>query len=570
MANSLSESSPWLSAVKFRKILNFLGPKITVLLVSGIGIGLLTVVVELAFVYALQGLLVSLGLLSAAFAGNLPDFLPTSSLRAMLSIIFGVGVLRGLLAYAQTYDQGALIEEFKFLQRKRLLKWVFHSESASTSDVNLLFNDHIHTAGSQILNLQTLATQSTHMMVLGLLLLKISLPMTAILAVIVLPSALLIRSLTRKTRMLGEEINNEWTKTNRQLTVSIRNLLLMQLYGMQSKEEDRAQTTLSTHLKHFRSYFHVMGFQGFVPQVFGFLSICIICYGGKVWQLLPAALIISYLYLYMRFLQGGATLAQSFSNSVLYWPQMVHTAKWWADSSHDGIRGTRIIETSAPLAPSAYPVGWSIRDISFSYPGTNRQILSHFSLSIRAGTTTVITGRSGSGKSTLLSLILGLLSPTSGSIEIECENSSNIRLEKYRTALLKTVGYVGPESFLIEGTVLENLTYGAERPPSDAELREAIESAECQFLYSNPAGLNLLLTEQGHGLSAGQKQRISLARALLRKPKVLILDEATSNLDGDVEGKLIETFRSLKGKMTIVAVTHRSSMLSIADQEVHL
>jgi ABC-type bacteriocin/lantibiotic exporter with double-glycine peptidase domain len=570
MAEAEIPTNKWFSRVQIRKVITFLGPKTVSLLLTGVAVGLVTVFVELVFAYSLQGLLLSLGLLNRDLSETLPKWMPTTSLASMLGILFSVGIIRGLLSYIQTFTQGAVVEEFKFFQRTRLLQWVFHSESVSSSEVNLLFNDHIHTAGSEVLSIQTLITQATLLTLLGAFLLKLSIPLTLILGTIIIPSGLLIRRVSRKTRTLGEAINREWIRTSHQLTVSIRNLLLMQLYGTQAREEERAQSTLSAYVRHYLSYFRLLGLQTFVPQVFGFMSICLICYGGKELNLLSATGIIAYLYVFMRFLQGGAILAQSFSNAILYWPQMALTAKWWADSAHDGVRGARHLIETVPIVPSANPVGWSLRAVEFRYPDSVKSVISNFDLEIKPGSTTVITGSSGSGKSTLLHLLLGLITPTSGKIEVKRYDSVSEPLADFRSALLRSVGYVGPESFLIEGTVLENLNYGSARAPNDEELREALELAECQFIFNHPQGLQLELTEQGHGLSAGQKQRISLARALLRKPKVLILDEATSNLDDDVESKLISTLAKLKSKMTIVAVTHRKRMLDIADQEVHL
>ncbi len=136
--------------------------------------------------------------------------------------------------------------------------------------------------------------------------------------------------------------------------------------------------------------------------------------------------------------------------------------------------------------------------------------------------------------------------------------------------LMPLVGYVGAESFLIDGTVRENLLYGVHRTPGDAELADALRKAECGFIDDLPNRLEHRLTEQGAGLSSGQKQRLSLARAMLRRPGVLVLDEATANLDSATEEKLVDTLTELKGGMTIVAVTHRPALLRLADQVLTL
>jgi len=143
-------------------------------------------------------------------------------------------------------------------------------------------------------------------------------------------------------------------------------------------------------------------------------------------------------------------------------------------------------------------------------------------------------------------------------------------LAECKPRLLPMVGYVGAESFLIDGTIRENLLYGLQSAPAAAELADALGKAECGFIDDLADGLDHRLTNQGVGLSSGQKQRLSLARALLRRPGVLVLDEATANLDIATEEKLVDTLTQLKGGMTIVAVTHRQALLRLADQVLTL
>ncbi|MGZ3709210.1 MAG: ATP-binding cassette domain-containing protein, partial [Bdellovibrionota bacterium] len=220
-------------------------------------------------------------------------------------------------------------------------------------------------------------------------------------------------------------------------------------------------------------------------------------------------------------------------------------------------------------APLGQPVGWDLRNIRFSYPEASKPIFENFNLQIRPGETLVIQGPSGGGKSTLVNLLLGNLRPQSGAIHVRL-GDSEVPIDEFRSRLLPEVGYVGPECFLIEGTIYKNITYGLQREPEPAEVEQALRLAECQFVSESPEGLNKQITEQGQGLSAGQKQRLSLARALLRRPKALFLDEATSNLDHETEKRLLATLSNLKGHATMIVVTHRPSLLQLADQELRL
>lgn len=203
------------------------------------------------------------------------------------------------------------------------------------------------------------------------------------------------------------------------------------------------------------------------------------------------------------------------------------------------------------------------------YPN-GREALTNATLRIEQGEMVFLTGRSGAGKSTVLNLMLGVLAPGAGSVDLLDERAAPTPLRGARAALLPRVGYVGPECFIVDGTVRENLLYGLAGARSDEELYRALDRGQCGFVRELPRGLDHVLTEQGQGLSAGQKQRLSLARALLKNPSVLVLDEPTSNLDAETERRLVDVLRTLKGQMTIVAATHSPAVMDVADRRIRL
>ena len=204
-----------------------------------------------------------------------------------------------------------------------------------------------------------------------------------------------------------------------------------------------------------------------------------------------------------------------------------------------------------------------IENIGFNYPGNNTNVLKNISFEINKGEKIGIIGKSGSGKTTLVSIILGLLKPTSGKILID-ENEIDFSKQEWNNV----TGYVPQEVFLLEDTIKNNITFGLDKENINFEILEKI-SKEAQifnFIDSLPLKFNTLIGERGYNLSAGQKQRLGIARVLYRNPGLLILDEATSSLDQETEKNFVnDVFDNSKDK-TIIFISHRLSALSKCDK----
>ena len=204
------------------------------------------------------------------------------------------------------------------------------------------------------------------------------------------------------------------------------------------------------------------------------------------------------------------------------------------------------------------------RSVSFRYE--SRQVLKELDLSLPAGRLSVVAGPSGSGKTTLIDLVAGLLHPDSGRIEIDGVDLTEIDHRRWR----RMIGYVPQDPLLINDSVLRNLTLGD--PDLDAEDAErALRMADAwEFIKALPQGLETSLGERGGRLSGGQRQRLAIARALIHQPALLILDEATSNLDAEAEAAVIATVSQLKGKLTMLAVSHDEALVEAADVVIRL
>lgn len=543
-----------------RELRAFVGEVPARLVVGGAALGVVLFGVDAAFAMLLQVFFVKVGVMGTG-ALHLPPWMPDMPGRWTMAVLAAFGALRGLLYGLQAFMQGATQEEFVTLQRRRVLEWTFTSPSASTAEVTSLFNLRAVYAGTAVYNLQAAAVQATLAVLLGAGLLVLAPKLTVFVAAALTLLVVPLRWADRRIKSAGDGLKREWDRTNERLVVSIKNLLLLQIHGTQREEEGRAQQSLSATLAHALSYYRLTGLKTGLPQFYGVLTVAAVAALTVRVAGLPAGFLLSYLYLVLRFVQTVAQASQAYSTYLLNRPQLDGLRDWWRE--HWAERAPAAAE--APAEPLAAPFGWRLDGVAFGYPGS-APLFQGLSLDVPPGGTLVVQGPSGAGKSTLLSLLLGGLAPSAGSVSVRLPDGSERPLAELRGRVLKSLGYVGPETFLVEGTVLKNLRYGLDREPTGAELEEALSLAECGFLKSLPGGLSHALSEQGQGLSAGQKQRLALARALLRRPTALILDEATANLDHDTEERLVATLERLKGRMTLVAVTHRKPLTRLADR----
>ncbi len=221
-------------------------------------------------------------------------------------------------------------------------------------------------------------------------------------------------------------------------------------------------------------------------------------------------------------------------------------------------------DASADFVPTG---AFAVSDLLFRYPTRAEDALLGISVEVGAGEALGIVGSTGAGKSTLVDLLLGLLDPVSGSILIDGRPLGE-NLRPWRAQ----IGFVPQDIFLADDTLAANITFGAADEVASAEqLAAAVQLAHLDDVVAElPEGLNTMLGERGVRLSGGQRQRVGLARALYRKPAILILDEATSALDNQTERKISDALLSLHGKLTTVVVAHRLSTVRSCDRILYL
>jgi ATP-binding cassette subfamily C protein len=288
------------------------------------------------------------------------------------------------------------------------------------------------------------------------------------------------------------------------------------------------------------------------------VSLAIGCYGAVEFggASLPTLMVLAVLFyrLFNRFQAMQEIYQQIGIGASAYWAvnQLCQETEREAER-RSGVK--RLQDDALPIDLAA---------VSFGYGG--KEVLHDVSMRVEPGEFVAVSGPSGGGKTTLLDVVSGLLSPAAGTVLIGGNDLAGLDLRSWRDH----IGYVPQEMLLLHDTIYRNICLGDETI-SRARAEQALRSAGVwDVVASLPDGLDTVVGERGSRFSGGQRQRISLARALVRQPSVLLLDEITSSLDKEMEQEVCATLRQLAGKMTIIAVSHQSAVVRVADRVVHL
>ncbi|MEA5510547.1 ABC transporter ATP-binding protein [Crocosphaera sp. UHCC 0190] len=399
---------------------------------------------------------------------------------------------------------------------------------------------------------------------------------------------LLVLKVNQRVRVMARQVPEEQKALVGGIERIARNWLLVRILRLNTSEyQHLVGKNLSYYQKFIKAKF--WGNIGAVlPLVLGVVLLILILFMSlEIWKT-PGIQLVSCLYLFSRFLSTFSRLGRGFGimNSVA--PHLKLSLAYLSDfkpieiqQAMEPMKALKSFKSSDTILPDTYNSAEAARDhsqqlksppnieltgVSFSYFPDSPRIFNNISLQIKSGEQFGLIGKSGSGKSTLLGLILGVIQPSNGTIKI-----ANIDAPVFFANPDLRVGYVGAEPFLIEGSIKDNLDYGTRKPYSLEEYREALAAASLlEVVDSLPDGLNYQLTENSQGLSAGQKQRLALARALLSKPQILVLDEVSANLDDETETEIAKELLALKGRCTVIIVSHRQGILKFADTIVEL
>ena len=483
------------------------------------------------------------------------------NLYSLLGLLALVLTIRAVLNRWQTMALYALPMEFASRLRQQLYQsivganWLFISRSRASDFTHALTTevDRVAMATQSLLSF-TVATVVTSTYII--LALFISATMTVLVLGCGIALWLVLRRKTTASHASGEALS---IATNHLYAMSIEQLAgikVVKSYGAQDRVIETFSKSAEYVAQAYRSANRTYAEARFWFDLGTVWVLCLFIAVSIELLSMPISGMILLFLLFARLmprLSGMQQCYQDFLNKLPAFATVVETQKR-CEAATDPVRaGSERVDLRYQVRLEHVTFAYAERDLP--------PVACDLSLTIRAGETTALVGPSGAGKSTVADLVMGLIPPCRGQVLVDEVPLDAHRMRSWRNA----IGYVAQDTFLFHDTVRANLLWACP-DASDAEIRQALRLAAAEdFVLQLPDRMETIVGDRGVRLSGGERQRLALARAILRKPSLLILDEASSNLDSENELRIHSTVQSLRGTMAVLIITHRLTTVRGAD-----
>jgi len=484
---------------------------------------------------------------------------PTLVLVLVLYVI--VISISALLTRYQTLQTSQIQYQFANHLRQRLYNaitnsnWLFFSRMKSSSLAHALTNeiDRVSTGTGQFL----IFIASIMILVVYIIFaLELAGVFTGVIFAVGVFILLILRRRASRSRTSGEDI----TTTTRDLYYSIMQHLdgmkTIKSFGMQDENiivfKDQSNQVASNYLRAIRSYADVK----LLFDVGTVVVLAVMVFFLIEVVKLPTASLFLLIYLFVKMIPQFSTVQRAYQYFINMLPAFGNVMDL-EEQFLENCETSKLDEGSIELKEKI-----TFEKVNFSYRDEDHFTLIDLDLEIPSGNTIALAGPSGAGKSTVADLVMGLISPDRGKVTVDGKPVTGSTIASWRNS----IGYVAQETFLFNESIRFNLKL-ASPDASEDDLMEALKMAAAYcFVSQLPEGMDTVIGDRGVRLSGGERQRLALARALLRKPSLLIMDEATSNLDSENEKKILKAIDGIHGEVTILLIAHRISTIKNADQ----
>ncbi|RWQ28510.1 MAG: ABC transporter ATP-binding protein [Mesorhizobium sp.] len=529
---------------------------------EGFGIGL---IIPLLGIIMGQGDQTGMAGFSAVFQHFGSDLSERDRLIVISAAILGSIVLKNVFAFANTllttFIYGKASHSIRSALSEQLLRvgYPFFLQQSPGRLLNIISNESWRASDAIQIMLTAIVSASAAIILLAFLLLlswQMTLLVTLGLVVVQIAHAMLSANLKAPSRSVASR-NSDLASQMLHLVHAGR---LIRIFGQESREKatfDQASDAVR------RAAFVLLTRQGALPPLTEvlhamlFLAVVIgAWFVGVSFPLIVAFVILLYrLQPYMRALQMAWSQLQGLSGSL-------EEVVWMLDPTDkpEPPRGHRPFQGLAQ--------GIKFDDVTFTYSGKDQRavVLHSAAFEIRSGRSTALIGRSGAGKTTIVNLLCRFVEPDAGRILVDGSPLDQIDPSHWR----RHIALASQDLELVDGTIFENIIYGQDAASAGDAQRAAKLAEAHEFIEHLPQGYQTVVGYRGVNLSTGQRQRIALARALVRDPDILILDEATNAVDGLSEAAIVETLKSRAGRRTTIVISHHHSTISFCDDVVIL
>ena len=485
------------------------------------------------------------------------------TLYGSLTVYVAFTLFQALLGYVRSVLNVRIVEETKQTLRNELFsatieaEWGFIKDQKNTRIFNNLISE-INTIGYLMTTLiGACSTFILFCVYLGTSLF-VSFKMTVFAALCFLPLLIVQRRLNRQAYKTGEDMYGRHERLFGAVLEFINSFKLAKSYSFQDRYVSEFREITRQTVQDEHRFVRISAATDMLYQVGMALVISFVL----IWSIqvahIPMVDLLLMVYVASKLLPNFSTLVRNYQYILSTFPScegvfsLLYNTKQYKEQDNPELSTTFPQETIR------------FANVGFRYE-SDKPIFDGFNCLISINKTTSIMGASGQGKTTFVELLLGLLKPQQGEIWIDNTNLACVNLRDWR----KTTAYIPQECFLFHTTIRQNLLW-AKPDATEADLRAVLKLVAGNFVFELPNGLETVVGDQGIRLSGGERQRIALARAMLRAPKLLILDEATNALDSANELLIKQTIDQLKGKVTILLIAHSDYLHEGTDKTIVL